>query len=150
MPQHAEDLICQLVHRVMSTVVCVCVWQFGTIYAVPTPDPSVVRGGPWQTPTWYARLQSLFWLLQNILLKFWLNYSPDLLIVAHPIHGPIKLGNLSTSSWHCQRWPSIRSGRGSMIGREGAALGLEGGSISSTLLYHFSRQSSSEQCPLAS
>ncbi|CAM4628435.1 unnamed protein product [Lepidochelys kempii] len=37
-----------------------------------------------------ARLQPLFWLLQNLLLRFWLHFSPHLFIFAHPVRGPTK------------------------------------------------------------
>ncbi|CAM4448908.1 unnamed protein product [Caretta caretta] len=37
-----------------------------------------------------TRLQLLFQLLQNLLLRFWLHFSPHLFIFAHPIRGPTK------------------------------------------------------------
>ncbi|CAM5161493.1 unnamed protein product [Natator depressus] len=41
-----------------------------------------------------ARLQPLFWLLTNILLRFWLHFSPHLLIYALPVCGPTKSQDL--------------------------------------------------------
>ncbi|KAG6929121.1 hypothetical protein G0U57_006256, partial [Chelydra serpentina] len=41
-----------------------------------------------------ARLQSLFRLLTNILLRFWLHFSPHLLLYALPIRGPTKSWDL--------------------------------------------------------
>ncbi|CAM5163109.1 unnamed protein product [Eretmochelys imbricata] len=41
-----------------------------------------------------ARLQLLFWLLTNILLRFWLHFSPHLFIYTLPIHGPTKSRDL--------------------------------------------------------
>ncbi|KAG6926684.1 hypothetical protein G0U57_011610, partial [Chelydra serpentina] len=41
-----------------------------------------------------ARLQPLFWLLLDILLCFWLHFSPHLFIYALPIRGPTKLRDL--------------------------------------------------------
>ncbi|KAG6932141.1 hypothetical protein G0U57_000271 [Chelydra serpentina] len=42
----------------------------------------------------YARLQPLFRLLLDILLRFWLHFSPHLLIYTVPIHGPTKSRDL--------------------------------------------------------
>ncbi|CAM5087298.1 unnamed protein product [Natator depressus] len=41
-----------------------------------------------------ARLQPLFWLLMNILLRFWLHFSPHLFIYTLPIRGPTKSRDL--------------------------------------------------------
>ncbi|CAM4546856.1 unnamed protein product [Lepidochelys olivacea] len=41
-----------------------------------------------------ARLQPLFWLLTNILLRFWLHFSPHLFIYTLPIRGPTKSRDL--------------------------------------------------------
>ncbi|CAM5175422.1 unnamed protein product [Natator depressus] len=41
-----------------------------------------------------ARLQPLFRLLTNILLRFWLHFSPHLFIYTLPIHGPTKSRDL--------------------------------------------------------
>ncbi|KAG6936278.1 hypothetical protein G0U57_012918, partial [Chelydra serpentina] len=41
-----------------------------------------------------ARLQPLFWLLLDILLRFWLHFSPHLFIYALPIRGPTKSRDL--------------------------------------------------------
>ncbi|CAM4650831.1 unnamed protein product [Lepidochelys kempii] len=41
-----------------------------------------------------ARLQPLFRLLTNILLRFWLHFSPHLLIYALAIRGPTKSRDL--------------------------------------------------------
>ncbi|CAM5136625.1 unnamed protein product [Eretmochelys imbricata] len=41
-----------------------------------------------------ARLQPLFRLLTNILLRFWLHFSPHLFIYTLPIRGPTKLWDL--------------------------------------------------------
>ncbi|CAM5107910.1 unnamed protein product [Eretmochelys imbricata] len=44
-----------------------------------------------------SRLQPLFRLLQNLLLRFWLHFSPHLFLFAHPIRGPTKLRDLLVS-----------------------------------------------------
>ncbi|CAM5133924.1 unnamed protein product [Natator depressus] len=44
-----------------------------------------------------SRLQPLFRLLTNILLRFWLHFSPHFLIYALPIRGPTKSRDLLVS-----------------------------------------------------
>ncbi|MGH0115687.1 UNVERIFIED_CONTAM: hypothetical protein FKN15_038010 [Acipenser sinensis] len=41
-----------------------------------------------------ARLRPFFLLLKNLLLQFWLHFSPTLLIFGHPVHGSTKKRDL--------------------------------------------------------
>ncbi|CAM5144631.1 unnamed protein product [Natator depressus] len=93
-----------------------------------------------------ARLQPLFWLLQNLSLKFWLHFYPHLLIYARSTWGPSRLRDLLVNLLLVLMKVAIHHTRGgSWMGRCSATVGP----ISNPLLSRVSEQSSSRPCRLA-
>ncbi|CAM5120310.1 unnamed protein product, partial [Natator depressus] len=89
-PRPAKYISWRLLHGAMSTVVYLA--QF-----TPIPDTCPFCGMRETLAHTYlecARLQPLFRLLMNILLHFWLHFSPHLLIYAFSIRGPTKSRDL--------------------------------------------------------
>ncbi|CAM4647960.1 unnamed protein product [Lepidochelys kempii] len=89
-PRPDGDISWQLLHGAVSTGV------FLTRFT-PIPDTCPfcnVRETLAHVYLECARLQSLFRLLTNILLRFWLHFSPHLFIYTLPIHGPTKSRDL--------------------------------------------------------
>ncbi|CAM4549132.1 unnamed protein product [Caretta caretta] len=89
-PRPAGDISWRLLHGALRT---------GVYLARFTPVPDTcpfcgVRETLAQDYLECTRLQPLFWLLTNILLHFWLHFSPHLLIYALTIHGPTKSQDL--------------------------------------------------------
>ncbi|CAM4591074.1 unnamed protein product [Lepidochelys kempii] len=89
-PRTARDIGWWLLHGDMST---------GMHLAWFTPIPEAcpfcgVRENLAHTYLECTRLQPLFWLLQKLLLRFWLHFSSHLFLFAHPIHGPTKSQDL--------------------------------------------------------
>ncbi|KAG6937252.1 hypothetical protein G0U57_010241, partial [Chelydra serpentina] len=85
-PRPAGDISWRLLHGAVSTGVYLA--QF-----TPVPEACPFCGERETLAHAYlqcARLQPLFQLLQNLLLRFWLHFSPHLFIHAHPIRGPTK------------------------------------------------------------
>ncbi|CAM4527412.1 unnamed protein product [Caretta caretta] len=86
----AEDISWQLLHGAMSTGM-----YPGQFTNSPDTCPFCSeRKTLVQIYIECIRLQPLFQLLQNLLLMFWLHFSLQLLILAYPIHGPIKSWDL--------------------------------------------------------
>ncbi|CAM5141569.1 unnamed protein product [Natator depressus] len=92
-PRPTGDISWWLLHGAVST---------GVYLARFTPIPDtcpfcVVREILAHVYLECARLQPLFQLLTSILLRFWLHFSPHLLIYALPVCGPTKSQDLLVS-----------------------------------------------------
>ncbi|CAM4408121.1 unnamed protein product [Lepidochelys kempii] len=89
-PRPAGDISWRLLHGAVSTGVYLARFT-------PIPDTCPFCGVRETLAHVYlecARLQPLFRLLTNILLRFWLHFSPHLLIYALPVHGAAKSRDL--------------------------------------------------------
>ncbi|CAM4598182.1 unnamed protein product [Lepidochelys olivacea] len=89
-PRPVGDISWQLLHRAVST------GMFLTRFT-PISDTCPFCDARETLAHIYlecARLQPLFRLLMNILLRFWLHFSPHLFIYTLPIHGPTKSRDL--------------------------------------------------------
>ncbi|CAM4531143.1 unnamed protein product [Caretta caretta] len=89
-PQPTGDIGWQLLHRAMST---------GMYLVQFTPVPAAcplcsMRETLAHIYLECARLQPHFQLFLDLLMHFWLHFSPHLLIYSHPIHGPTKSRDL--------------------------------------------------------
>ncbi|KAG6933922.1 hypothetical protein G0U57_018056 [Chelydra serpentina] len=89
-PRPAGDIGWRLLHGAVST---------GVHLARFTPIPEAcpfcgVREDLAHAYLECARLQPLFRLLRNLLLRFWLHFSPHLFLFAHPVRGPTKSRDL--------------------------------------------------------
>ncbi|KAG6925847.1 hypothetical protein G0U57_013271, partial [Chelydra serpentina] len=85
-PRPAGDVSWRLLHGAVSTGV-----YLGRFTPIPDTCPFCgVRETLAHIYLECARLQPLFRLLLDILLRFWLHFSPHLLIYALPICGPTK------------------------------------------------------------
>ncbi|CAM5140782.1 unnamed protein product [Eretmochelys imbricata] len=141
-PRPSRDISWQLLHGAVST---------GMYLARFTPVPDTcsfcgVRETLAHVYLECARLQPLFQLLTNILLRFWLHFSPHLLLYALRIRGPTKSRGLLVNlllAW--LKRPSIKPGRGGWQMETPVTVGP----VSDPLSVHVSGQSSSGQHPLA-
>ncbi|CAM4636622.1 unnamed protein product [Caretta caretta] len=89
-PRPAGDISWWLLHGVLSTGVYLA-W----FTSIPDTCPFCgVRKTLAHIYLECARLQPLFRLLTNILLRFWLHFSPHLLIYTLPIRGPTRSRDL--------------------------------------------------------
>ncbi|CAM4631281.1 unnamed protein product [Lepidochelys olivacea] len=89
-PRPAEDISWRLLHGAVSTGVYLARFT-------PIPDTCPFCGVRETLAHIYlecARLQPLFRLLTNLLLRFWLHFSPHLLIYALSVRGPTKSRDL--------------------------------------------------------
>ncbi|CAM4645878.1 unnamed protein product [Lepidochelys kempii] len=67
----------------------------------------------------YVRLQPFFQLLENLLLRFWLHFSPHLFIFAHLIHGPRMLRDLPINLLLAlAKMATTKPGGESLVGQE--------------------------------
>lgn len=83
-PQQTGEISWQLLHGAMSTAV-----YLARFTSLPDTCPFCsIRENLVHIYMQRARLQPLFLLLQNLLLRFWLPFSPHLLIYASPILAP--------------------------------------------------------------
>ncbi|KAG6939779.1 hypothetical protein G0U57_021761 [Chelydra serpentina] len=89
-PRPAGDIGWRLLHGAVSTGVHLA-------WFTPIPEACPFCGVREDLAHAYlecARLQPLFRLLQNLLLRFWLHFSPHLFLFAHPVRGPTKSRDL--------------------------------------------------------
>ncbi|CAM5175375.1 unnamed protein product [Eretmochelys imbricata] len=77
----------------MEPLARLCTWRGSPPFPLPAPFCGV-RENLTYAYLEYTRLQPLFQLLQNLLLRFWMHFFPHLFTFAHPVRGPMKSRDL--------------------------------------------------------